>query len=105
MKSTKEFIEKLKTVKVPKGYQMVSFNTKALFTNVPLEYTIDLVLKRIYQNLEILSLLTSNEIREILPLCTKNVYFTFTDDVYLQTDGVGRYGFSVGARLEYLWFI
>ena len=27
---------------------MVSFDVKALFTTVPLEYTIDLVLKRIY---------------------------------------------------------
>ena len=45
MKSTKDFIEKLRTVKVPKGYQMVSFDVKALFTNRPLEYTIDLVLK------------------------------------------------------------
>ena len=26
--------------------------------------------------------------REILLLCTKNVYFTFTDVGYLQTDGV-----------------
>ena len=26
------------TVKVPKGYQTVSFGVKALFTNTPLEY-------------------------------------------------------------------
>ena len=45
VKSTKDFIEKLKTVKVPPGHQLVSFDLKALFTNVPLEYTIDLVLK------------------------------------------------------------
>ena len=55
VKSTKDFIEKLRTVKVPKEYQMVSFDVKALFTNVPLEYTIDLVLKRIYENHEILT--------------------------------------------------
>ena len=47
MKSTKDFIEKLRIVKVPKGYQMVSFDVIALFTNVPSEYNIDLVLKRI----------------------------------------------------------
>ena len=55
VKSTKDFIEKLRTVKVPKEYQMVSFDVKALFTNVPLEYTIDLILKRIYENHEILT--------------------------------------------------
>ena len=61
VKSTKDFIEKLKTVKVPKGYQMVSFDVKALFTNVPLEYTIDLVLKRIFENHEISTSITRNE--------------------------------------------
>ena len=45
MKSTKDFIEKLRTVKIPKGYQMVSFDVKELFINVPLEYIIDLILK------------------------------------------------------------
>ena len=53
MKSTKDFIEKLRTVKVPKRYQTVSFDVKALFTNVPLEYTIDLALQRIYESHEI----------------------------------------------------
>ena len=88
VKSTKDFIEKLKTVKVPKGYQMVSFDVKALFTNVPLKYAIDLVLKRIYENHQISTSIIRNEMREILLLCTKNVQFTFIDVVYLQTAGV-----------------
>ena len=53
VKSTKDFIEQLRTIKAPKGYQMVSFDVKALFTKEPLEYTIDLVQKRIYENHEI----------------------------------------------------
>ena len=88
VKSTKDFIEKLKTVKVPKGYQMVSFDVKALFTNVPLKYAIDLVLKRIYENHQISTSIIRNEMREILLLCTKNLQFTFIDVVYLQTAGV-----------------
>ena len=52
MKSTKDFMEKFRTVQVPMGYQMVSFDARPLFTNVPLEYTIDLVLTRIYENHE-----------------------------------------------------
>ena len=38
MKSTKDFVE-LRTVKVPNTYEMVSFDVKALFTKVTLEYT------------------------------------------------------------------
>ena len=47
---------------------MVSFDVKELLTCVPLEYTIDLVLKRIYENHEISTSITRNEMREILLL-------------------------------------
>ena len=53
VKSAKDFIDKIRTIKVPKEYHMVSFEVKSLFTNVPLEYTIDLMLKRIYDDHEI----------------------------------------------------
>ena len=56
---------------------MVSFDVKSLFKNVPLEYTIDLVLKRNYENHKISTSVTRNEMREIFLLCTKNVHFTF----------------------------
>ena len=77
---------------------MLSFDVKALFTNVPLKYTIDLVLKRIFDNHEISTSVTRNEMRKILLLCTKNVHFTFRDVVYLQTDG-GAIGSPLGLVL------
>ena len=67
---------------------MASFDVKVLFTNVPLEYTIDLVLKRICENHEISTSITRNEMREMLLLCTKNEHSAFKDVLYLQTDGV-----------------
>ena len=33
-------------------------------------------------------ILTRSEMKELLTLCTKHVYFTFDGDMYLQTDGV-----------------
>ena len=42
----------------------------------------------IYENHEVPTSITRNEMREILLLCTENVHFTFRDVVYLQTDGV-----------------
>ena len=38
---------KIKNEKVPDGYQMVPIDVKSLFTNGPLDRTIQLVLKRI----------------------------------------------------------
>ena len=72
---------------------MVSFNVKSLFTNVPLEYSIDLVLKRIYDNGELSTDITRSEMKEMLKLCTKNVHFTFNGDIYLRTDGVAMVSF------------
>ena len=39
-KSTKDFMNKIKTGKIPTVYQMVAFDVKSLFTNVPLYRTI-----------------------------------------------------------------
>ena len=39
-KSTKDFMNKIKIEKIPTVYQMVAFDVKSLFTNVPLDRTI-----------------------------------------------------------------
>ena len=67
---------------------MLSFYVKSLFTNVPLNRTIDIILKRIYKKNEIVTSITKNEMKEMLILCTKNVHFTFESRTYVQTDGV-----------------
>ena len=54
---------------------MLSFDVKALFTNVPLKYTIDLVLKRIFDNHEISTSVTRNEMRKILYIMYKKCTF------------------------------
>ena len=67
---------------------MVSFDVKSLFKNVPLNSTIDIILKRIYEKNELVTSVTKNETKEMLILCTKNVHFTFESRTYVQTDGV-----------------
>ena len=67
---------------------MVSFDVKSLFTNVPLEYTIGLVLERIYNKGELVTNITRSEMKEMLLLCTKNVHFSYNHDIYIQRDDV-----------------
>ena len=53
-KNTKEFVQDLKKLYVPNdNYKLVSFDVSSLFTNVPLDYTIDVILGRIYTEREI----------------------------------------------------
>ena len=88
IKNTKDFLVQLKKEKIPKDHQMVSFDVKSLFTNVPLEKTIDIILRRIYHDKEININITKKDMRDLLLLCTKNVHFTFEGKIYIQIDGV-----------------
>ena len=86
--STKDFIEKIKNVKISDGHQLISFDVKSLFTNVPLQKTIDIILKRIYENKEINTSISKKDMKDMLILCTKSVHFSMNGDIYLQIDGV-----------------
>ena len=61
---------------------MVLFDVKSL------NRTIDIILKRMYKENEKVTAITKNEMKELLILCAKNVYFTFKSRTYVQTDGV-----------------
>ena len=49
LENTKQFVEKKQKLKVPRGYVMVSLDVVSLFTNVPLDKTIDIILRKIYK--------------------------------------------------------
>ena len=86
--STKDLVVKIKNEKVPQNCNMVSFDVKSLFTSAPLEYTIDVIIKRIFEDHEITTIFTKSEMKKLLTLCTKNVHFSFNNDIYIQIDGV-----------------
>ena len=83
-------MEKIKQETIPDGYKMVSFDVKSLLTNAPLEKTIDITLQKIYDHEEINTQITRPEMKELLTLCTKNVHFTFDNQVFQQNDGVSE---------------
>ena len=83
----KDFIEKIRNVNVPHGFDMISFDEKPLFTSVPLEETINPALGRIYHRKEINISISKNDMHNLL-LCTKNALFCFGGGIYQQNDGV-----------------
>jgi len=65
--------------------RMVSFDVTSLFTNVPLEETIDICVEHFK------SYYGSNDVvlfKSLLELACKDVHFLFNDTWYIQTDGV-----------------
>ena len=55
VESSNKFVNVIKQQVTPSSCKLVLFDVKSLFTNVPLDKTIDVILKRIYSNHEIIT--------------------------------------------------
>ena len=53
VKSTSDFITHIKGQNIPNNFKLMSFDVTSLFTNVPLDFTIDVIIKRIYDENEV----------------------------------------------------
>lgn len=84
--NTKDLIVKATNEKVPQNYKMVLFDVKSLLTFVPLEYIINIIIKRIFEDHEII-IFTKSEMKNLLILRTKTVHFSFNKEIYVQIDG------------------
>ena len=79
--SSKEFINMLKPLFINEDCVLVSFDVCSLFTNVPLDATLDIIMKKIYQENKISTNIKEKDLRLLLTLCTKNVHFSVTSRV------------------------
>ena len=86
--STKEFIEKIKKIKAPGGNQMISFDVKSIFTSFPLDETINIILDKTYVDRIIQVPFDRSELKSLLQLCTKEVAFSFNEELYTQAEGI-----------------
>ena len=60
----------------------------SLLTNIPLEYTINVILKQIYDQRELETKISRKEMKELLLLCTKNEHFSYDNKLYSQKNGI-----------------
>ena len=60
---------------------MISFDLQSLFTNVPLDDTIEIILRRIYVDKELNVPFSRKELKDLLLLCTRNVPFIFNSEL------------------------
>ena len=104
IKSSKWLIKTLKKQMIPPGYQMVSFEVVSLFTNVPLEETVNIRIKRIYDKNEIKTNIPKQEMKELLYLCTKNAHLTLNSKKYVQVFGVAM-GSPLGLVLANMFMV
>ena len=89
---------------IPNNFKLISFDVTSLFTNVPLDFTIDVILKRIYDENEVNTNIPKQQMRDLLFLCTKNVHFNYNGDIYTQVDGVAM-GSPLGPVLAGIFMV
>ena len=89
---------------VPSSYKMTSFDVSPLFPMVPLDCTIDLTLKRIYDHKEIETKSSRKDMKNLYILCTKNVHFTFGNNISEQKDVVAM-GSPLGPVLAGIFMV
>ena len=81
---------------------MVSFDVESLFTNIPLDETINICVDRLYSRKKKVRGLLKRHFKELLTLATKSSCFLFNGTYYSQVDGVAM-GSPLGPTLANLF--
>ena len=88
LKSTDDFIDLLRSQNCKRI--IASLDVESLFTNVPIDSTIDIIIKHAYNHPSIPSpQISQNLLKQLLYLCTKELPFRSPDEkLYIQINGV-----------------
>ena len=98
------FTNEICGVKINPGEILVSYDVSSLFTNVPLDETIDILAHKAFENNwfnDTYGLnLTRTDLIDLLHVATKGQLFQFDGALYEQTDGV-----AMGSPLNPFWLM
>ena len=67
---------------------MASFDVVSLFTNIPLEETINICLDKLYANTDKVNNITRTNLKKLITMASKKNHFMFDRKFFYQTDGV-----------------
>ena len=81
---------------------IVSYDVTSLFTNIPLQETIDIAINLIFNHNPNLNI-TKNELKKLFLLDTSQTHFLFHSKFYNQTDGVAMGSLWLLSLLIFSW--
>ena len=85
--NTDDFIQKIKSERIPERFKIIFFDVKSLFKNVLLDQTIEIIFSKVYQEKKIKTSIPEENITKLFYQCTKEVHFMFSNEIYIQNDG------------------
>jgi hypothetical protein len=84
-----EFIKMILQIKPDNEFKMCSFDVESLYTNVPVNETIDMALDIMYKPKKITDFpFDRTTTKKLLQIAVTSVPFRFLNECYLQNDGV-----------------
>ena len=87
IKNTFDFVKELQTLSAENAY-LCSFDVTSLFTNIPLNQTIEIALDYLFQDNENVEGLSRSQFKKLLQIATSETNFIFNGKIYDQVDGV-----------------
>ena len=88
VKNSYELCKDISAWKLPSKCYMCSYDIKSLFTNLPLNETIDICTNLAFKQLNHFLGMNRKVFKDTLSLCVKDCIFLFNQELYKQTDGV-----------------
>ena len=80
--NTEKLIKRLREETIPAGYKMISFDVESLFTNVPLDKTMDFVLKKVYNKKKIQTNFSKTVLKNYYIFTPNSYHFNFNNNIY-----------------------
>ena len=89
VKDSEHFVRDITALDNANFYYMASFDIENLFTNIPLNETIDICVSLLFENCTHVIGLTSSLFRTLVELSVLNSFFIFDKKFYKQIEGLG----------------
>ena len=89
IKNSYQFVQDLRDIKLKPGMILASFDVESLFTNIPVQETIDITINSLFKNCSHVSGIPKQIFYSILEMAVKSSYFLFNGQLFKQKDGVG----------------
>ena len=97
LKNSYDFVKEIKTLEVANTV-MASFDIKSLFTQIPLDETIQIICGKLFKDNDSYLNYTKKQFTNLLNLAIKDSPFLFNKKLYAQTDGISM-GSCLGPTL------
>ena len=87
LQNSYDFVKEIRNINMS-NMIMASFDVQSLFTNIPLNESIDIITNGLYKDSPKFMDLTKMQFKELLGIAVKESPFLFNDKLYVQSDGV-----------------